>query len=793
MDPLGSGTPRDEPRGLRLFDSSRTLVTGGQFTQASRDHAGTIVHNHYYGHEPGIENRLQLQPPSTDPTISNSNTIENQESQVMMPPAPIPFQDAVELRIQRTNQIYERHMLSKGRGYPLWIPECSMGLSVGKRRLGISVGDVGLVTSAGGFSFLFNILLPVDHPFHPRRMPAGFTPMEMVDPSDIMTVEDLSSNSCLTSMSVRRVDGEQTGTSSLVPEQVFELSESEGVVLALPDGAISSDMENLRPWKNYMAKHIASWYLYVNGQLGREVQNGDIRLVVGVDKTSSWGMAVAEQNRQSPNSQRRRLRFGLSPDANSPVRHKWDCTGFVEARAGPRLDVLQQLLSDPADHGADIDVSTVQNQCVFIRTLNATLSGEMWGNVTAEVDSIMDDPKEQCSYSNDSAHPSKGETSTMTGRTTADSQPIASWTGSKNYANNWVQDPHNLLRRYVDGHPGNTLNEALLTMTTGLSANARMAITSDHDWCRPLRSSMNGFYLNETFWKYLVEQSAECAEEGILQFKELPILPTLENAYIQTINHAHQLFFAVVQGRLPLVQRRLNLEEMRNIKSGDIYVWEDKIMTPNEFLQVPRWVDAKTWGPSRVQDGFLVYQQRLSANQGLPYSSNKDISTKIEPLVKKTYSAYTTLFTTGTRIKLNMIAYFTPSKMQGLTINNIPGMGDTIIEDGLFQSARVTRRNQNINSLCPQQIAVGQHESDALYDGAADSEVGEAADRRMVMPTSYKDNRTSPLWRRDPEIKMPQYITWSNFCEPIQSTKSTSKLPATGQHFSDESQQSNKA
>ncbi|PPQ98747.1 hypothetical protein CVT24_003444 [Panaeolus cyanescens] len=665
-------TPRNEPIGMRLFDSSRVLVTGGQFTLASRDHAANIVHNHYYGHGSGVEHTPQTQPSSIHPSHSN----ENQESPVELPPVPIQFQGVAESRRGRTNRIYERHMLCKERGYPLWIPEISMGLSPEKRRLGVSIGDVGLVTSAGAFSFLFNILLPVDHPLQPETMPSGFTPVKPLNPGGVMTVVDLSVNSCLTSVSVRRVTAEQGGTSSSIPDQVFELSESEGAVLALPDGAISSDMENLLPWKRYMADHIASWYLYVIGQLGREVKNGDIRLVVGVDKTTSWGMAVAEQNRQSLNSQPSRLRFGPSPDANSPVRHKWDCTGLVETRAGPRVDFWEQLLSDRG--------STLHNQCVFIRTINATLREEIWSHINAEVDiiTLADDSQDQHSRSTDSADTRGKSAEKRQGAT--NSSPIAAWTGSKSYANDWVDDPHKLQRQYADDHPGDTLNEALLAMPTKLFSNARMAITSDYDWCQQLRSGMGISCLNEAFWKSLIdsEQSAECTEEGIIHIKKLPKvrgsgllqslepvaqndtkqLPTLENAYINSIDQAHQIFLAVVKGRFPLVRNPLNAEEMRNIKSGDIYVWEERhISTTNELVLPLTCIEAVYTEPDP-----LIRHERLA---------------------KQSCSVYTTLLPPGARRLLHMVAYFNPSKIQRRNIASIPRiLGDTAIEDGWFET-----------------------------------------------------------------------------------------------------------
>ncbi|KAF9036168.1 hypothetical protein BJ165DRAFT_618731 [Panaeolus papilionaceus] len=449
--------------GIRLFESSRALVSGGHFTQTSRDSASTIVHNYYYG--PGL--------PTQDTASTDGDTPSSTDPDPVAPTVlcPIPMPTQIGLDTQRTNQIYEKYMLSKARGYPLWITECSMGLHIEKRRLGVCVGDVGLITRAGGFSFLFNILLPINHPIQPRRMPEGFVPAPPIDPADIMTVEDLSSNSCLTSVSIRRLEVERLDPPSSGVEQVFELTSSEGAVLALPDGAISSDMENLRAWKKYMASHIESWYRYVNGRLGREAENGDIRLVVGVDKTSSWGMAVAGPGQQALNTQPSRLRFRPSMDDDSPVKHKWDCTGVVETRAGPRQDVIQQLFSDATNQV----VPVTQNQCIFIRTLNATLSEDTWDGIDSKIGTVWGENQR-------SSRPSEGFNAVHSpgkGRGTSSGYShIASWTGSHSYVTGGMHGENIPGRLYTENHPGDNLNKILLTF----SPRARVAITSDYDW-----------------------------------------------------------------------------------------------------------------------------------------------------------------------------------------------------------------------------------------------------------------------------------------------------------------------
>jgi hypothetical protein len=84
-----------------------------------------------------------------------------------------------------SNKIYERHLQLKRRGFPLWIPTPNRNLLRDYQREGINIGDVGFITDAGGFSFLFNICHPPDHPINRSPLPDGFTqiqpPIERMD------------------------------------------------------------------------------------------------------------------------------------------------------------------------------------------------------------------------------------------------------------------------------------------------------------------------------------------------------------------------------------------------------------------------------------------------------------------------------------------------------------------------------------------------------------------------------------------------------------------------------------
>ena len=76
----------------------------------------------------------------------------------------------------RSNVIYQRHLEVKGYGFPLWIPPANQNLPIQYRRTGVRIGDVGIITPDGAFSFLFNICLPRDDPVN-RSLPEDFYPI----------------------------------------------------------------------------------------------------------------------------------------------------------------------------------------------------------------------------------------------------------------------------------------------------------------------------------------------------------------------------------------------------------------------------------------------------------------------------------------------------------------------------------------------------------------------------------------------------------------------------------------
>lgn len=109
--------------------------------------------------------------------------------------------------------------------------------------------------------------------------------------------------------------------------------------------------------------------------------------------------------------------------------------------------------------------------------------------------------------------------------------------------------------------------------------------------------------------------------------------PTLQNARIRTAQDALHVFFAVARNVLTLLTRRLDADERKAIRSGNVYIWEDRSASTvdNGGLTMERWyacrlpcslpvspcapltvrTDGMSWGPSRIREvGFLFPRPR---------------------------------------------------------------------------------------------------------------------------------------------------------------------------------------
>lgn len=75
------------------------------------------------------------------------------------------------------------------------------------------------------------------------------------------------------------------------------------------------------------------------------------------------------------------------------------------------------------------------------------------------------------------------------------------------------------------------------------------------------------------------------------------------HGYVRTPSDAVKLFEACRLGLLPRVQRRLSEKERQSIRSGSVFVWDER------EAGMRRWTDGKSWSASRVSGSFLTYRE----------------------------------------------------------------------------------------------------------------------------------------------------------------------------------------
>jgi hypothetical protein len=156
----------------------------------------------------------------------------------------------------------------------------------------------------------------------------------------------------------------------------FESTASEGAILTMPEGADSENLRNRLRVQTYIGTHVKDWYKFVNGPCGREARNGDLHVVVGHDKSTSWGMATFSNSSLSKDTSFR-LKFSavesqqLQPGAVN--NYTWEHSGVAEVRVGPGPGENKGL------GGTDSD--RLQNQCLFIRSLHVMLTEKAWKEV----------------------------------------------------------------------------------------------------------------------------------------------------------------------------------------------------------------------------------------------------------------------------------------------------------------------------------------------------------------------------------------------------------------------------
>jgi hypothetical protein len=161
---------------------------------------------------------------------------------------------------------------------------------------------------------------------------------------------------------------------------IFESSASEGAILTLPDGSNSEDLGNKKKLQDYLSVHGEEMYRCALNQHGRIIKNGDLRVVSGYDKTTNWGMAAFSNSTGEADSESFRLKFRPRDPGVGRRTHSWESSGTAEVKAGPNMrEILALQNGDPSQQHIEYE-----NQTVFVRTENITLSKDTWNKLLSE-------------------------------------------------------------------------------------------------------------------------------------------------------------------------------------------------------------------------------------------------------------------------------------------------------------------------------------------------------------------------------------------------------------------------
>jgi hypothetical protein len=124
------------------------------------------------------------------------------------------------------------------------------------------------------------------------------------------------------------------------------------------------------------------WYKYVIVTRGREAKNGDLRLVVGCDKATSWGVASLPHT-----SQHSKLKFkplDAQVSGSGSCGYTWEHSGMADVRNGPNQEEIDMLRREDPDDESE-NQEKYLNQCLFVRTLNLNLNADDWNELNDEI------------------------------------------------------------------------------------------------------------------------------------------------------------------------------------------------------------------------------------------------------------------------------------------------------------------------------------------------------------------------------------------------------------------------
>ncbi|KAG7446548.1 uncharacterized protein BT62DRAFT_931983 [Guyanagaster necrorhizus] len=170
--------------------------------------------------------------------------------------------------------------------------------------------------------------------------------------------------------------------------------------------------------------------------------------------------------------------------------------------------------------------------------------------------------------------------------------------------------------------------------------------------------------------------------------------PTCSNIRIRSARDAHKIFVAIQQGKLQMVNRRLDADERLALRPGCVYAWEER--GPNAEvtgLGIERFTEGRHWSPSRVRDEFLFYHEKYVAPDSTSDAAGNQPPRGWDRLVKQTYSVW--VQTQNGKRKWHLTSYYTEGTVDNLgTVDDIDSLQNITIPDGMFTKSTRSTKNR---------------------------------------------------------------------------------------------------
>ncbi|KAJ6455442.1 Gti1/Pac2 family-domain-containing protein [Mycena sanguinolenta] len=184
--------------------------------------------------------------------------------------------------------------------------------------------------------------------------------------------------------------------------------------------------------------------------------------------------------------------------------------------------------------------------------------------------------------------------------------------------------------------------------------------------------------------------------------------------HIRDVADAHKVLEAVRLNILPLIRRRLVPHERAQLKSGNVFVWEESEDSDEGGLV--RWTEGRRWSQSRMRGDYLFYEEKIEttheekqakaarrASKASDLPSNlpappkrKDRPSKLDGLTKQTYSVTVRMPGASNTRKWHIVAYFSACDYTRLpVVDNYDYLRCIRVPDGIFTSNRTTCTNHD--------------------------------------------------------------------------------------------------